>query len=466
MRIYNTLSGVKEELRPSEGNLIKMYICGPTVYDHSHIGHGRVYVVYDILERYLRYRGYDVFKVINITDIDDKIIKRANELGISVRELAEIYIKSFIEDLISLKILLPEVMPRATHHISDMIKLIQKLIDKGYAYVVDGDVYFDVSKFEKYGELSKQKIEDLIKGYRIEVGEKKRNPADFALWKARKPGEPYWKSPWGAGRPGWHIECSVMSMKYLGETIDIHGGGADLIFPHHENEKAQSEAATGKRFVKIWMHVGLVTVGNIEMSKSKGNIITIKEVVSKYGYDSLRMLYITTHYRSPLEFTWQKLEEASSIVRRIRNTVNRLREYMNKVAADELNTDDKYLNAIKKFRNRFINALDDDLNTPEALSIFMEFLHWINKISERSISRKVLKEALNFVDEVLYIFGIEEEAKTIEYDKHIDLINLIVDVRKELRKRKIYDLADYIRSKLREMGIELEDIGTETIVRM
>ena len=462
MYIYNTLSGKKEEFKPFNPNLIKMYICGPTVYDHSHIGHGRIYVVYDVLERYFRYSGYDVMKTINITDIDDKMIKRARELDIEVKKLAEIITKSFIEDLYNLNILLPEFMPRATHHIQDMINLIKKLLDRGYAYEADGDIYFSVDNYEKYGELSKQSIQDLIVGQRVKPSERKRNPLDFALWKKRKPGEPFWESPWGEGRPGWHIECSAMSMKLLGETFDIHGGGEDLIFPHHENEKAQSEAATGKKFARYWMHCGLVTIDKEEMSKSKGNIISLKDVLNRYGSDILRILYLSTHYRSQLEFNWNRLENARNILDKIKNAYEKLKE---SVAYEKIEDtySEKDLEVIYEYRKKILDALDDDLNTPLALSEFMSFVKWINKyLNSNKKDRRILREAIILFRDILYIFGLKIQDEKNRSELTEKLIEVLIEVRKRLRDRRDYENADYIREKLLELDIILEDIDNET----
>lgn len=459
VRIRDTLTGEVKELKPVGGSIVKMYVCGQTVYDHAHVGHGRTYVVYDVLERLLKYLGYSVIKVINITDVDDKIIKRANELGISIKELTEKYTLSFIEDLFNLNILLPENMPRATHYIEEMIKIIQALIDKGYAYVSDGNVYFDVSKMPSYGELSKQSPDKLIAGYRVEPGEGKRNPLDFALWKKAKPGEPCWMSPWGEGRPGWHIECSAMSMKLLGEVIDIHGGGEDLIFPHHENEKAQSEAVTGKRFVNVWMHVGLLTFKKEKMAKSVGNVVRLKDALDKYGSDALRIYYLMTHYRDQLDFDWSRLEEAKEIAERIRRTYERLMS--KREVVDE--TDEVLLNEIAEFRGKIIEALLNDLNTPLALSTFLSFIKWLNAYLTQTVSKQVVEESRKLFEEVKFIFGLRLEER--EAPKVRDLIELLVYVREQLRREKRYDLADLIRSKLGELGIELEDVGDRTVWR-
>ena len=460
MKIYNTLTRRVEEFKPQDPKVVKMYVCGPTVYDHSHVGHGRVYVFYDFLERYLRFKGYDVVKAINITDIDDKMIRRANEMGITVKELSEVMTTSFLEDYIRLNCLLPEFMPRATHHIDDMVKIISRLIEKGYAYTVNGDVYFDISKFDRYGELSHQSIDTLRAGHRIEPGEGKKDPLDFALWKSRKPGEPYWDTPWGEGRPGWHIECSAMSMKLLGETLDIHGGATDLIFPHHENEKTQSEAYSGKRFVRYWVHVGLVNFRGREMSKSTGNIVLLKEALDKYGPDTLRIMYLKTHYRSPLDFTWDKLEEARNIVDKIARVYTQLREM--KEFTDEKDEEGEQLDRINRLWNNIIGALEDDLNTPLAISNLMQLTNYIQSlISRNRLTKKARDTALKYYEDIKYIFGLRLGR---EIDVNIaKLIELLIEVRRELRRRKEYDLADYIRDRLSQLRIKLEDRGEETI---
>ncbi len=457
MRIYNTLTKKVEEFKPIDKNIVKMYVCGPTVYDHSHIGHGRVYVFYDFLERYLRYKGYDVIKTINITDIDDKMIKRAREMGISVKKLSEIMTQSFLEDYTNLNCLIPEYMPRATHHINNMINIISKLVEKKYAYIVNGDVYFNVSKFKNYGELSHQNIDKLRAGHRIEPGEGKKDPLDFALWKSRKPGEPYWKTPWGEGRPGWHIECTAMSMKLLGQTLDIHGGGEDLIFPHHENEKTQSEAYTGKRFVNHWIHVGLVKLGGKEMSKSTGNIILLKEALSKYGSDTLRIMYLKTHYRSPLEFTWEKLEEAKNIQEKLRRTYNLIKEAI----PNPDPTEEENLNEIDEIWRNILDALDNDLNTPLAISELMRLTNHLTKlIASNKITTKIKERAIKIFEDTKFIFGLKLESK-LETDAK-RLIELLIEIRRKLRDKKEYELADYIRDRLKEIGVYLEDKGMET----
>lgn len=321
MLIYNTLTRRKEEFVPINGNKVNIYTCGPTVYDFFHVGNARVFITFDMVRNYLKFRGYDVTFVQNFTDIDDKMIKRANEEDITVKELGERFIAEYFKDADALGIQRADVHPRATEHINDIINLIEILIDKGYAYVVDGDVYYEARKFKEYGKLSRQNVDELEAGARIEPGEKKRDPMDFALWKAQKPGEPAWDSPWGKGRPGWHIECSVMAMRYLGETIDIHGGGPDLIFPHHENEIAQSEAATGKPFAKYFMHVGYLNINNQKMSKSLGNFFTVRDILKKYDPEVLRFFMLSSHYRSPINFSEDLMQQAKNSLERLYNAL-------------------------------------------------------------------------------------------------------------------------------------------------
>jgi len=458
LKLYNTLTGIKEEVKPiRDDNTIRMYICGPTVYDHSHLGHFRTFVFYDVLIRYLRFLGYNVINVVNITDIDDKIINRANEEGVTYKEISERYTKSFIEDWLSLNLLIPYVMPRATYHINDMINIIKELIRKGYAYESDGEVYFDISRFNDYGRISRQKIEELIAGYRIGVIDKKRNPLDFALWKKSKAGEPYWDSPWGKGRPGWHIECTTMSVKYLDPPFEIHGGGEDLKFPHHEDERAQSNAYVDDEVARIWTHVGLFKLGEEKMSKSLGNIITIKEALKIYNPDVIRIFYLSTHYRKQQIYNDEKLREANNIFDKIVRAYNHLLNAYEK----STETDDEI--DINKFRKEFLEALDDDLNTPKALSIFMSFISRIESYlsTRKKYSRGLLDNAIKFFQEFKEIFGLRLKPKK-EAEKLDEVIRLIIDIRSELRRRKIYDLSDEIRDKLEKLGIILEDKGLET----
>ena len=455
LKLYNTLTGVKEEVKPiRDDNTIRMYICGPTVYDDSHLGHFRTFIFYDVLVRYLIHKGYNVIHVVNVTDIDDKIINRANEEGVDYKVISERYLKSFIEDWVSLNLLPPYVMPRATYHIKDMIKIIEGLMKKGYAYQADRDIYFDISRFGGYGLISKQDINELIEGYRVEVRRGKRNPLDFALWKGWREGEPYWDSPWGRGRPGWHIECTAMSIKFLDPPFEVHGGGEDLKFPHHENERAQSNAYLGYEVAKIWTHVGLFKLGAEKMSKSLGNIIRIKDALKRYNPSIIRIYYITTHYRKQQIFSEKKLEEAENIYEKIVRVYNHIIDGLNK--ADEGNKMD-----FSKYKEKFYSYMDDDLNTSSALSTFLSFLSEVESYlrREKKYDYSTLIDALDFTNKVLDIFGLKIEVKRLDYEK---LVELIINVRKELRSRKIYDLSDYIREELEKLNIMLEDYGEET----
>lgn len=459
MKIYNTLTKRKEELIPSKNNIFKIYVCGPTVYDHSHLGHFKTFIFFDILVRYLRFKGYNVKYVMNITDVDDKIITRANEVGKTIKEYTKQYIDSFLEDIDSLGLVKPDVMPKATEHIDEMIRIIKKLMAKGFAYSSDGNIYYDIEKFSGYGKLSKVALEEM----RGQEEPGKRNPLDFALWKAWKPGEPYWDSPWGRGRPGWHIECSAMAMKYLGETIDIHGGGSDLIFPHHENEIAQSEATTDKKFVRYWVHVGTLEFKKEKMSKSLGNVILIKDILRKYPADVIRLYYFSIYYRKPQEISIDALNQMLKLYERIRNTYISLEEEYKRASE---NPDNRVEDIIDKYIDNFIKALDDDMNTPKALSIFSKFIRWINKyFLSKKPDKRSLAKALYFYEMFRRISGIMEKEKISVADEIRDIIDILIKVRKELRRRKLYDLADVIREELRNRGIMLEDIGLETRIK-
>ena len=468
VRVFDTLTEKKREFKPLEDKTVKMYVCGPTVYDHAHIGHARSAVVFDVIRRWLEYKGYKVIYVRNYTDVDDKIIKRSREEGIPWYEVAEKYIKSYEEDMRALNVKEPTYKPRVTEHIREIIEMINGLIDKGYAYEADGDVYFSVEKFTEYGKLSKRKIDELIAGARIEPGEKKRNPLDFALWKKSKEGEPGWESPWGIGRPGWHIECSAMSMKYFGETMDIHGGGLDLIFPHHENEIAQSEAYTGKTFVRYWIHNGFVMVNKEKMSKSLGNFFTIKDILKEFSPDVLRLFLISTHYRNPIDFSFERLKDAERSLSRLLNFIES-RKIIEELPISEEKS--KELN-IESFRLEFESAMDDDFNTAKALGVLFEFVKSANPLKDKAIKenkiaaseKKALFEAIDFVENILKLLGFKLE-KEKEKGIEDELIKLLIDIRSELRKRRAFDLADLIRNKLKEIGITLEDLPSGTIYK-
>ncbi|WP_299237552.1 cysteine--tRNA ligase [Sulfurihydrogenibium sp.] len=475
LKIYNTLTGKKEDFAPIKPGEVKIYTCGVTVYDYNHVGHGRSLIVFDMIRRYLRYLGYNVIFVRNFTDVDDKIINRAKNECLPFNVIADKFIKEYFDDAEKFRIEPADIEPRVTTHIPDIINFIQKLVDAGYAYEADGDVYFSVRKFKEYGKLSKRSIDELLAGARIEPGEKKKDPLDFALWKSAKAGEPYWESPWGKGRPGWHTECCAMIFKHLGETIDIHGGGLDLTFPHHENEIAQAEALTGKPFARYWIHNGLVTVNGQKMSKSLGNYITLKEIYSKYEPDILRLLVLSVHYRSPLDFSWDKMEETKKAYERLKNAIEEA-EVLNKLPIEENFEGDLY-NAIQKAQSGFYSAMSDDFNTPEALASLFGLVREMNILRDKAIkhggiSKKALesyKEAAKTLHDIgRDIFGLfdslqpcvkQEEIKSKEKEESIneDLIQVLIEVREKARKEKQFTIADLIRDKLAEKGIILED---------
>ena len=468
IHITNTMTGKKEEFRPLESRTVKMYVCGPTVYDHAHIGHARSAVVFDVIRRWLEYRGYRVIYVRNYTDVDDKIIKRAKEEEISWKEVAEKYIASYEEDMRALNVKEPTYKPRVTEHIREIVEMIDGLIEKGYAYEAGGDVYFSVKKFPEYGKLSKRNIEELRAGARIEPGENKKDPLDFALWKRSKEGEPGWESPWGVGRPGWHIECSVMSMKYLGETMDIHGGGLDLIFPHHENEIAQSESYTGKTFARYWVHNGFVMVNREKMSKSLGNFFTIKEILERFSPDVLRLFLLSTHYRSPIDFSFERLEDSERALKRLFNFIDSLAA----VESLEVVEGEGEPISVSGFRELFESAMDDDFNTAKALGSLFELVKKANLLKDRALKEgKITKaeklsfrEAVEFVENALRTLGFKLERER-ESSLEEKLIELLIEVRGELRKKKEFQLADMIRDRLKELGIVLEDLPTGTIYK-
>ena len=486
IRIHNTLTGKKEEFISLREKKAGMYVCGVTVYDLCHIGHARSAIVFDTIYRYFRYRGYDVTFVRNFTDIDDKIIKRANEEGVDYKTIAEKYIGEFNVDMGALGLEKPSVEPRATEHIPDMIRLISALIQKGFAYRSNGDVLFSVEKFKDYGKLSKRNIEEMQAGARVEIDEKKENPLDFALWKASKPGEPYWESPWGKGRPGWHIECSVMSQKYLGVTFDIHGGGRDLIFPHHENEIAQSEAASGKPFARYWIHNGFVNINKEKMSKSLGNILTIKEILKDWHPEVLRLFFLSHHYRSPVDYSEDSFLEARSGLDRFYMTLNAIQEEIKKpIVARAIPGEGSSVlrtsrETIESFQTRFEEAMDDDFNTAQALGYFYDLQTHLNSLltlskgkpTEEMIS--LLKTGLDHFSKTGWVFGLfgEEPGDYLARQRKDGLrrLNLTeeeikrsIEERNLARKEKNWKRADEIRNDLLSKGIVLEDTpaGTE-----
>ncbi len=483
LRIYNTLSGKVEEFVPVNPPHVLIYTCGVTVYDDSHVGHGRSLIVFDVLRRFLEHMGYKVNFVRNFTDVDDKIINRAKSECVDFMTIANRYIASYYIDMGNIRVKPANVEPRVTEHMQEIIEVIKGLIEKGYAYESGGDVYFSVSSFPDYGKLSKRNIEELEAGARIEPSEKKKNPLDFALWKSAKAGEPSWDSPWGPGRPGWHTECVAMIFKHLGQTIDIHGGGLDLIFPHHENEIAQAEALTGKPFARYWVHNGLVTVGGQKMSKSLGNYITLREIYSKYHPDILRLLVLFTHYRSPLDFSWEKMEETKRAYERLLTALEDL-ELLKKLSLYEERGTHPLFERVKEAEEKFFQALSDDFNTPQALAEVYSLVSELNKVknkafSQGSISQQEL-QAYQFAVESLIknlrgVFGLLEDFKPqCEARKVVQrelsageifdnrLIELLIEVRNMARKEKVYTIGDHIRDRLKELGIILEDTPAGT----
>ncbi len=446
MKLYNSMTRQKEEFVPLHENTVNMYSCGPTVYNFFHLGNARPFIIFDQLRRYFEYRGYKVNFVQNFTDIDDKMINKANDLGITVKELGEQYIEEYFKDAKALGIKEATYHPKATEHIEEIIKLVSTLIEKGFAYEVDGDVYFQTSKFKEYGKLSKQPLEDLEAGARINVNEAKKEPLDFAVWKKQKLGEPAWESPWGMGRPGWHIECSAMANKYLGETIDIHSGGKDLMFPHHENEIAQSECANGCTFARYWMHNGFINVDNEKMSKSKGNFFTIRDIAEHFPHRVIRFFMLTAHYRSPINFSDELLGQAQNGLERIDRCIENIEFSMKGDAGDkEVNLD--------SYREKFISAMDDDLNTADAISVIFELVKEINTaLAEMNESSK--EKALALVNELCDVLGIAKEKEEALLDSDIEEL---IEKRNNARKEKNFNLADEIRDSLKEMGIILED---------
>lgn len=450
LNVYNTMTNKKEEFTPLKGDDVRMYVCGPTVYDKCHIGHARCYVSFDIIRRYLEYSGYNVKYVQNFTDVDDKIINKSKETGEDPFKIAEKYIADYFAVMDALNVKRATVYPRATEHVPDMITFVNVLVEKGVAYVVEGDVYFSVEKAKNYGKLSGVNVEQMKVGARIAVDEKKRDPLDFALWKRAKAGEPKWESPWGEGRPGWHVECSTMSQKHLGDTLDIHGGGQDLIFPHHENEIAQSEAYTGKQFVKYWLHNGFITIKEEKMSKSLGNIVTVEELLQQYTPETLRYFLVASHYRKPVDFSRDSIEEAEKALKRLMNTVDlvkaALREGM--TGTDTFSPD--------VYRQKFEEAMNDDFNTPLALSALFELARETNRrIEEKSINKESLEKVLQtFLDlgETLGLFFHKEIEELSE-----ELLAILIHVREKARAQKLWDISDAIRDNLREVGIVLED---------
>jgi len=497
LKIYNSISRKKEEFKPIEKGKVKMYVCGMTVYSNAHIGHARTYFAFDVIRRYFEYKGYNVTYVQNITDVDDKIIAAANKEGVDALEYSRHFTDKCLDDLDKLGIRRADVYPKASETIPDMIDMTQQIINKGYGYESGGDVYFSVEKFKDYGKLSGQKLEDLISGARVNPDEKKQNSLDFALWKSAKPGEPSWDSPWGKGRPGWHIECSTMSSKFLGLPFDIHGGGMDLRFPHHENEIAQAEAASGKNFAKYWIHIGLLTVDGEKMSKSLGNIVNVKDLIKKWDPEVVRFFYAQAHYRSPPDFSEKALKNTEKGLTRISRLKEKLESLSNKkpfetIDKNLLNAEEKeYFEEIENFKLDFEKAMDDDFNTPQAVSIIFDFVNKSNSFLENNfISNK------NLINYSLYVFtklgnvltlfqpsfvkkdskynkALIEKVKNVvlKYKKDVkeekleNLMKMLLEIREKARNNKDWNTADEIREELDKIGFEIQDTSEGPILR-
>lgn len=455
MKIYNTLTRQKETFIPLEENKIKMYVCGPTVYNFFHIGNARPFMIFDAFRNYMEYRGYEVTYVQNFTDVDDKIIKRANEEGISPIEVAEKYIAEYFKDADALGIKRATVHPRVTENIENIITFIEDLISKGFAYELNGDVYFNSQAYKEYGKLSKQNLEELNLGARIDVNDEKKHPIDFALWKAKKEGEIGWQSPWGEGRPGWHIECSVMSARYLGDTIDIHAGGQDLIFPHHENEIAQSEARSGKQFARYWMHNGYINVDNQKMSKSLGNFFTVRDILSEFSGQVIRFFLLSAHYRNPVNFSKELILQAKAGMERLANSKERLVFTISHAKGQMNESELELVSALENHRDRFIEAMDDDINTADAISIIFELARFSNTNVTENSSLEWAEKNLSLFNELTGVLNIIKAEDTASNDN--EQIEKLIKDRVEAKKNKDFALADAIRDELKSMGIEIED---------
>lgn len=467
MLIYNSLTRQKEEFKPIDPPNISMYVCGPTVYDYFHIGNARSFIMADVIRRYLEYKGFNVKFVMNMTDVDDKIINKSNKEKMAPSEIAEKFSQAFIEDITKLGIKKATIFPKATEHIDDIVKMIQTLVERGYAYNINGNVFYDVAKFDGYGKLSGKKIDELESGSRVEVNAEKRNPLDFALWKKAKEGEPSWDSPWGKGRPGWHIECSAMSTKHLGETIDIHAGGTDLIFPHHENEIAQSEAATSHQFVKYWIHFGFLNIHNEKMSKSLGNFSTARDVLKTYSPQTIRLFFNQTHYSGPLNFSDDLLDAAKKGLEKIQNLAGEVIARINNGADGDVIDFD-----FDSFYAGFEKAMDDDFNSPQAAAVIFDFVKSVNtEIAKndsmaRPIDVSFFRDVKNYLEktaqDVLGIvsFNVEEQSDSASNEK--ELLELLVQLRQKAKDDKNYAYADFIRDGMSEIGYQLLDskIGT------
>lgn len=452
--MYNTLTRKKEKFVPIEQGKVKMYVCGPTVYNYIHIGNARPAIIFDVVRRYLEYRGYDVTFISNFTDVDDKLIKAANELGEDVLTIANRFIEAYHEDTCALGVKTADHHPRVTETMDEIIEFIKQLIDKGFAYEVEGDVYYKTRAFKQYGKLSDQSIEDLQSGARIEIGQRKQDPLDFALWKSAKENEIAWESPWGLGRPGWHIECSAMVKKYLGETIDIHAGGQDLAFPHHENEIAQSEALTGKTMANYWLHNGYIKIDNEKMSKSLGNFVLVHDIIQQHSPDVVRFFMLTAHYRSPINFSEELLISAKSSLDRLKTTFTNVKHRLSE-SADLAVEKENWLEKGEELKARFIKEMDDDFNTANAITVMFDTAKEANVyLREQQTSKDVLQSFLSLLEEMGSVLGFSLEEQTELLDEEIESL---IEERNQARKDKNFELADKIRDQLKEQGIVLED---------
>jgi len=465
LTIYNTLTRKKEKFIPINQDEVRMYVCGPTVYDFFHIGNARSFIMADILRRYLEYKGYNVKYIMNLTDIDDRIIKKSIEEKIDAKQVAEKYSKAFFEDIEKLKVKRANIYPKATEHVHEIVDFIEQLEKKGFAYNINGNVFYDVSNFNGYGKLSGKKLDELESGARVDVNEEKKNPLDFALWKKAKEGEPFWASPWGKGRPGWHIECSAMSCKHLGETFDIHAGGNDLIFPHHENEIAQSEAANGKKFVNYWIHFGFLNINSEKMSKSLGNFFTARDVLKLYSAESIRLLFSQTHYRGPLEFNDELLESAKKGLEKFDNLIEKIGQVSNPLQSVRDNQEGGEISPslnIQSYYDDFEAAMDDDLNTSQAVAVLFDFVREVNKIigENDNLNPDFYSNVNEFLSKTAQgVLGIVDLEKSETNGSSIekDLIEFLTRLRNDARREKNFPLSDKIRDGLKELGIELKD---------
>ena len=472
MKLYNTMTNKIEEFKTIEENKVKMYVCGPTVYNYIHLGNARPIVVFDTLARYFKYKGMEVNYVQNFTDVDDKIINKSIEEGISASEVSEKYIKCFFEDINRLNILESVKRPKVTENMAEIIEIIQKLIDNGFAYEKDGDVYFEVKKYKDYGKLSNQKIEELELGARIDVSEIKKNPVDFALWKKKKDGEPFWESPWGQGRPGWHIECSAMAKKYLGDTFDIHGGGQDLVFPHHENEIAQSKCAYHGNFANYWLHNGFIQINGDKMSKSLGNFFLLREILEKFSGNVVRLFILSTHYRKPINFSFENMEDTKKALQNIIKSMNKFENIVEKYKNEKIENvkNSEFSQKIEEFDKKFEDAMDEDMNTPQALATIFDQIRETNKFISTNegefstIYFEIKKSYESLKQKIENVFGIaietenavkEEDGENMELTKK--LIELLIKLRSEARSEKNFKLSDEIRDELKVLGVEIKD---------